>query len=133
MRVMVDNDLPPRLAVVLHTIFEEDGDEIVSIRDKFGRGNLKDEEWIPALGSEGRWAVISADQRIAKRKPSRELFIRNGLVGFFFNPALQKSALNKQAARLLTLWPQIRAQHQLAANGCFAVPISGTKFHSIGR
>ena len=133
MRVMVDNDLPPRLAVVLHTIFEEDGDEIVSIRDKFGRGNLKDEEWIPALGSEGRWAVISADQRIAKRKPSRELFIRNGLVGFFFNPALQKSALHKQAARLLTLWPQIRAQHQLAANGCFAVPISGTKFHSIGR
>jgi len=130
---MVDNDLPPRLAVVLHTIFEEDGDEIVSIRDKFGRGNLKDEEWIPALGSEGRWAVISADQRIAKRKPSRELFIRNGLVGFFFNPALQKSALHKQAARLLTLWPQIRAQHQLAANGCFAVPISGTKFHSIGR
>jgi hypothetical protein len=130
---MVDNDLPPRLAVVLHTIFEEDGDEVVSLRDKFGRGNLKDEEWIPALGSEGRWAVISADQRIAKRKPSRELFIRNGLVGFFFNPALQKSALHKQAARLLTLWPQIRAQHQLAANGCFAVPISGTKFHSIGR
>jgi len=130
---MVDNDLPPRLAVVLNTIFEEDGDEIVSLREKFGRGNLKDEEWIPALGAEGRWAVISADQRIAKRRPSRELFIRNGLVGFFFNPALQKSALHKQAARLLTLWPQIRAQHALAANGCFAVPITGTKFHFIGR
>lgn len=130
---MVDNDLPPRLAVVLHTIFEEEGDEVVALRQKFGSGNLKDEEWITALGADGRWAVISADQRIAKRRPSRELFIRNGLVGFFFNPALQKSPLHKQAARLLTLWPQIRAQHGLAANGCFAVPISGTKFHSIGR
>ncbi len=130
---MVDNDLPPRLAVVLNIIFRDDGDEVVSLRDKFGRDNLKDEEWIPALGAEGRWAVISADQRIAKRRPSRELFIRNGLVGFFFNSALQKSALHRQAARLLTLWPQIRAQHSLAANGCFAVPIKGAKFHSIGR
>lgn len=133
MKVMVDNDLPPRLAVVLHTIFEQDGDEIVSLRQKFGRHDLKDEEWIPALGAEGRWAVISADQRIAKRRPSRELFMRNGLVGFFFAPTLQKSALHKQAARLLILWPQIRAQHSLASNGCFAVPISGTKFHAIGR
>lgn len=133
MKVMVDNDLPPRLATVLHTIFEEEGDEIVALRHKFGRSNLKDEEWIPALGADGRWAVISADQRIAKRRPSRELFVRNGLVGFFFAPALQKSPLHKQAARLLTLWPQIRAQHSLAANGCFAVPISGSKFHSIGR
>ena len=133
MKVMVDNDLPPRLARALHIIFEEDGDEIVALREKFGRSNLKDEEWIPALGSEGGWAVISADQRIAKRKPSRELFLRHGLVGFFFNPGLQKSALHKQAARLMTLWPQIRAQHQLAANGCFAVPLKGGKFESIGR
>jgi hypothetical protein len=130
---MVDNDLPPRLARALHVIFEEDGDEVVALRQKFGRSNLKDEEWIPALGAEGRWAVISADQRIAKRKPSRELFIRNGLVGFFFNPGLQKSPLHKQAARLLTVWPQIRAQHGLAANGCFAVPVKGRKFESIGR
>lgn len=129
---MVDNDLPPRLATALHAIFEEDGDEVVALRHKFGRGNLKDEEWIPALGAEGRWAVISADQRIAKRRPSRELFLRNGLVGFFFNPALQKSPLHRQAARLLTIWPLIRAQHDLAANGCFAVPVKSTKFHSIG-
>ena len=133
MKVMIDNDLPPRLAVALHTIFEADGDQVVALRQKFGRSNLKDDEWIPALGEEGNWAVISADGRIAKRRPSRELFIRNGLVGFFFNPALQKSPLHRQAARLLTLWPQIRDQHRLAANGCFAVPVSGVKFHSIGR
>lgn len=130
---MVDNDLPPRLASALNLIFADDGDQIVALREKFGRHNLKDEEWIPALGAEGGWAVISADQRIAKRRPSRDLFLGHSLVGFFFNPALQKSPLHKQAARLLMLWPLIRAQHKLAANGCFVVPEKGQKFHSIGR
>lgn len=133
MKVLIDNDLPPRLAAALHTIFEDDGDEIVSLREKFGRHDLKDEEWIPALGAEKDWAVISADGRIAKKRPSRELFLRNGLVGFFFKPALQKSPLSKQAARLLILWPRIREQHRLATSGCFGVPMSGQKFGPIGR
>ena len=133
MKVMIDNDLPPRLAVALHTIFEDDGDEIISLREKFGRDNLKDDEWIPALGAEKDWAVISADGRIAKKRPSRELFLRNGLVGFFFKPALQKSPLRTQTARLLLLWPNIREQHRLAASGCFCVPMSGQKFGPIGR
>ena len=133
MKVMVDNDLPPRLAVALQAIFEADGDEVISLRDKFGRADVKDEEWIPALGAERGWAVISADGRIAKKRPSRELFLRNGLVGFFFKPALQKSPLHAQTARLLTLWPRIRDQHRLASSGCFGIPMSGQKFEPIGR
>nr|WP_231708471.1 hypothetical protein [Sphingomonas populi] len=130
---MVDNDLPPRLATALHLIFEPDGDEIVSLREKFGRANLKDEEWIRALGQEGRWAVLSADRRIAKQRPSRELFIGAGLIGFFFPPSLQKEALNRQAARLLLLWPSIRDQVRLNANGCFEIPANGARFRTIGR
>lgn len=133
MKVMIDNDLPPRLATALHTVFEADGDEVVALRVKFGRSNLKDEEWIPELGKEGRWAVISADMRIAKRRPSRELFIRQGLVGFFLGPSLQKRPLHQQAARLMMLWPAIRDQHRLNANGCFEVPMSGQRFRAIGR
>lgn len=133
MKVLIDNDLPPRLADALHTVFEADGDEVVALRRKFGRANLKDEEWIPALGAEGRWAVISADLRIAKKRPSRELFIRQGLVGFFLSPSLQKRPLHLQAARLLTIWPALRDQHRLNANGCFEVPITGSRFRSIGR
>lgn len=133
MKVMVDHCLPPRLALALHTIFEADGDQVVSLRDKFGSSSLTDETWITALGEESRWAVISADMRIAKRKPSRDLFIRNGLVGFFLSPSLQKSPLHKQAARLLNLWPAMRDQHRLNSNGCFEVPISGQRFTQIGR
>lgn len=133
MKVLIDNDLPPRLAIALNAVVEVDGDLVTSVRSKFGRGDLKDEEWICALGQEGGWAVISADMRIAKKRPSRELFIRQGLVGFFLSSSLQKSPLHLQASRLLFLWPAIRDQHRLNANGCFEVPRSGQKFKTIGR
>lgn len=130
---MVDNDLPPRLATALHVIFEADGDEIVSLRQKFGRQNVKDAEWIMQPGREGRWAVLSADRRIAKQRPSRELFIGAGLVGFFFPPSLKKQPLHRQAARVIGLWPAIRDQVRLNANGCFELPASGARFRQIGR
>ena len=130
---MIDNDLPFRLADGIGPIVEQDGDLVVSLRKKFGRADVKDEEWITALGDEGRWAVISADMRIAKKRPSRDLFMQHGLVGFFFSPSLQKSALHLQASRLLQLWPEIRDQHRLNRNGCFEVPRSGRQFRSIGR
>ena len=130
---MVDNDLPPRLALALNAIFESDGDGIISLRVKFGRPNLKDEEWITQLGQERGWAVVSADRRIAKQRLSRELFIRAGLVGFFFPPSLQKEPLYRQAARLIYLWPAVRDQVRLNANGCFEIPASGQRFRQIGR
>lgn len=130
---MVDNDLPPRLAQVLHLLFEPEGDHVVSLRRKFGRSNLKDEEWIRALGSEGRWAILSADRRIAKQRPSRDLFISAGLVGFFFPPSLQKQPLAKQSARIIGMWGAIRSQFELASNGCFEIPASGQRFRQIGR
>lgn len=133
MKVLVDNDLPPRLAQALHVIFEADGDEVASLRQKFGRDDIKDADWIGRLGTEGGWAVLSADRRIAKQRPSRELFIRAGLIGFFFPPSLQRQPLHRQAARVITLWPAIRAQTSLNANGCFEMPRSGSRFRQIGR
>lgn len=114
---MVDNDLPPRLAVALHAIFDSDGDLVISLREKFGRADVKDEEWIPALGAEKGWAVISADGRIAKKRPSRELFLRNGLVGFFFKPALQKSPFTRRP---------------LACSYCGREFVSNTAWHRAG-
>lgn len=132
MKLLVDNDLPPRLAKALNTIFATDH-KIVALREKFGRSNLKDEEWIPKLGAEGGWAVLSADMNIAKKRPSRGLFVSAGLVGFFFSPSLQKAPLRLQAARVLTIWPQMVSHMETTANGVFEVPASGKKFRSIGR
>ena len=85
MKLLVDHNLPPRLASALHIIFEPHH-EIVALREKFGRSDLTDEEWIVRLGREGGWAVLSKDMNIAKKKPSRDLFIGAGLVGFL-NPS----------------------------------------------
>jgi len=131
-KLLVDNNLPPRLAKALNVIFAPDH-EIAALREKFGRSNLKDEDWIPKLGAEGGWAVLSADLNIARKRPSRQLFVGAGLVGFFFSPSLQKAPLNLQAARVLTIWPQMVSHMKTTANGVFEVPASGRKFRTIGR
>lgn len=132
MKLLIDYNLPPRLAVALHAIFEPEH-LVTPLWKKFGRHNLKDEEWIPALGAEGGWAVLSADLNIARKRPSRELFVRAGLVGFFFSPAMQKWPLNRQAARVLTIWPQMISHVSTTANGVFEMPATGQKFRTIGR
>jgi len=131
-KLLVDHNLPPRLGLALNEIFKPEH-TIIALRDKFGRSDLKDEEWIPRLGKEGGWAVLSADMNIARKKPSRDLFVGAGLVGFFFSPAMQKWPLHRQAARVLTIWPQLISHMSTTANGVFEVPASGMKFRSIGR
>ncbi|MBW7945035.1 MAG: hypothetical protein H3C60_01000 [Sphingomonadaceae bacterium] len=132
MKLLIDHNLPPRMANALNEIFKPDH-QIVALRDKFGRSDLKDEEWIPVLGREGGWAVLSADMNIARKTPSRNLFVGMGLVGFFFSPSMQKWPLNRQTARILVLWPQMASHMNTTANGVFEIPASGTKFRSIGR
>lgn len=132
MKLLVDHNLPPRLASALNEIFRPDH-TVIALREKFGRSDLKDEDWIPKLGREGGWAVLSADMNIARKKPSRDLFVSAGLVGFFFSPAMQKWALHRQAARVLTIWPQMISHMNTTANGVFEMPASGTKFRTIGR
>ena len=132
MRLLVDHNLPPRLAVSLQTIFEPDH-EIIALRAKFGRSDLKDEEWIGALGREGGWAVLSADMAIARKKPSRDAFLAARLVGFFLSPAMQKWPLPRQAARILTIWPGMVTLKGAVASGVYEMPASGGKFRQIGR
>jgi predicted nuclease of predicted toxin-antitoxin system len=79
-KLLVDNNLPVKLASGLAAFFDSEH-EIVHIRTKFGTGNLPDEEWIKILGGEGGWAVLTADMNIARKKPSRDLFVSVGLVG----------------------------------------------------
>ncbi len=127
---MVDNMLPPRLGRGLGELFKE-LHEVVHIKDKFGTGDLKDEEWVERLGKEGGWSVLSGDRQIAKRRPSRELFLRADLVGFFPLPAVLELPLTRQAARILTIWPMMEAIASSTSRGCFAIGISGMKLQGI--
>jgi len=131
MKVMIDNDLPFRLATALQSIFIDD--EIISLREKFQRTDLKDVEWISQLRSEGGWSIISADRRITKNHIERNALLSAGIVGFFFSAGLKKAKIHDQAARLFKIWPDLRMQASLAENGCFEISANGKKFRSIAR
>lgn len=126
MKLLVDNNLPPRLARGLGAFFDDDH-HVIHIRDKFGTGSLADEEWIKLLGVEGRWCVLTSDRNIAKRRPSRQLFMSCGLIGFFLSPAVGKWPAERTAARILTLWPSLVILSETVSNGCYEIgPKGGT-------
>lgn len=129
MKLLVDNNLPPRLGRGLGTLF--DGiHQVLHIREKFGTGSLPDEEWIKALGSEGGWCVLSGDRRIATKRPSRELFLRNGLIGFFPQPSVMKLSLEKKAARILNHWEKMVVQSETVSSGCFEIGMRGERLRA---
>lgn len=126
MKVLVDENLPPALAMSLASLFVGKH-EVVHLREKFGP-SVKDLEWISALNSEGRWIIISADRRIAKNKAEQQAFKASKLVGFFLAPGLQKAKLTKQMERLMALWEIVEKQVELVGGGAmFEIPTSSSK------
>lgn len=126
MKLLVDNNLSPKLARGLAALFDGEHD-VIHIREKFGTGGLPDEEWIEHLGREGGWCVLSGDRRIATRKPSRDLFLRSNLIGFFLLPAVLDLPVHRQAGRLLALWSVFEAVSKTTSRACYDVGIKGDR------
>lgn len=130
MKLLVDNNLAPRLADGLAGIFKS-LHHVEHIKSKFGTGDLPDETWIEKLGTEGGWSVLSGDIRIAKKVPSRELFLRSKLVGFFPLNVVLALPVHRQAARILTLWETMDSVSKTVASGCFELGITTTRLRQI--
>jgi hypothetical protein len=130
LRLFIDNNLPPVLARGFQALFS-DSHEVVSHRDKFGKTHIKDEEWIPALGSEGGWVVLSGDLNIARKRPMRELFLRSNLVGFFPKAAVMQLPLPKKAARILSVWDRMERISLDVRPGVFELQIRGDRFKAM--
>ena len=130
MKLFIDNNLPPRLARGLAALFEGDH-EVVCHRDKYGDTHLLDEEWIPALGVEGDWVVLSGDLNIARRRPQRELFFRSRLVGFFPRAAVMELPLPKKAARILSVWDRMVGLARDVRPGAFELQQRGEQFRAL--
>lgn len=130
LKVFVDNNLPPSLARGLNALFDPDH-HAVCHRDKFGHTHIADEEWITALGAESDWVVLSGDLNIARKRPSRELFLRSGLVGFFPRAAVMELPLAKKAARILTLWDRMERISTDVRPGLFELQQRGERFSQL--
>ena len=130
MKLLVDNNLPPVLGRGLGALFAGQH-HVEHIKDKFGTGGLPDEEWIEELGKEGGWSVLSGDIRIAKKRPSRELFLRANLTGFFPLPAVMTLPLHRQASRVLVVWPTMVSVSGTVGRGCFEIGIKSVQLNQI--
>jgi predicted nuclease of predicted toxin-antitoxin system len=124
LKVLVDENLPPRMARSLQALFVEQH-EVIALRDKFGRSGVPDLEWIGKLGEEGRWVILTADVRIAKNQVEKNAFLKNNLIGFVMAPALRKQKLTLQMARVLTAWDMFERQYELVSKGLFQFGIKG--------
>ena len=112
MKLLVDNNLPPRLARALDQIVAPDGGRAVALRDKF-EACMADVDWIGHLSREGGWAVLSDDHRIKKNHAERQAWRQGGLVGFFLAPAYRKMDIYEKTARIIWAWPQMSQQFSL--------------------
>ncbi|MCA0903890.1 DUF5615 family PIN-like protein [Qipengyuania aquimaris] len=130
MKLLVDNNLPPRLGRGLAELFSGTH-HVEHIKDKFGTGSLADEDWIERLAKEGNWCVLSGDRRIASKRPSRELFLRSKLIGFFPQAALMKIPLERKASRILYLWPQMVVTSETVDRGCFGLGMKGSRLAAL--
>jgi hypothetical protein len=123
--VLIDENLPPRLAKTLDGFIGEDGHRAYSLREKYGPG-VADETWITDLHRDSNdWIVISGDFRITRDRASRMVFRSSGLRGFFLAAGWRRSLkLHEKAGLLLMRWPEIEQQALLVAGGaCFEVPL----------
>ena len=127
MKLFVDNNLPPDLARGLHALFGGTHD-VTCHRDKFGVACVADEEWMQALGEDGDWVILSGDLNIARKRPSRELFMRLRLVGFFPRAAVMELPLTLKAARILEVWSTMERIARDVRPGLFELQRRGQKF-----
>lgn len=127
MKFFFDNCVAWRIAEALAVLLEHDGFEIIPLRAKFPE-NAPDEVWMPALGREGGWNVISGDARIIMNKPRRLVWASSKLTTFFLASSWMGSAFTERqkAARLLERWDEIVETAAGAAPGtAFRLPFKG--------
>jgi hypothetical protein len=129
-KVLIDHNISPRIAHAL-SAFYEGKHTVTALRDKYS-ASTPDIEWTGALGLEGGWCVISADQRITRNRVERLAFRNARLTGFFMSSGLYKSSVDRQLIRLLTLWPVMETALQTIEGGAlFELPQSSNKLKQI--
>lgn len=121
MRLLVDNNLAPRLARAVDILFIEH--EIVALRDKFA-ADTPDVEWVGSLDREGGWAVLTKDLRLRTRPRERAALDRSRIVFFFLAGSWRTFSVEETAARLIRLIPKMALQTDLVDRGRFELPIN---------
>ncbi|TET51643.1 MAG: hypothetical protein E3J64_06500 [Anaerolineales bacterium] len=106
MKFFFDNCMPLRLAEALDLLIQPDAHKAVHLRKRFAPA-IKDEVWVPALGRESGWIVISGDLRITRTPQVKKAWIDSRLPGFFMSEGWANRAIWEQVAHFFVWWPHV--------------------------
>jgi hypothetical protein len=123
LKLLLDNNLAPRIARSLDSLFEEH--TVSALRDQFA-ANTPDVEWIKALSERGGCAVLTRDLHIRTRPHERAALDNARIVFFFLGSGWQKLSVEETTVRLIRLIPKMAAQTELTERGRFELPINAS-------
>lgn len=126
MKFCFDNNLPPQLAHAMESLSKGEAGEVkvIHLKDRFPH-DAKDIDWIPELGNEGGWTVISQDD-FKKSKAERELMRSGGVSVYVLDPQWASKPFWVKAERLVHWWPLILQHTQLTSHFAVRVPWRST-------
>ena len=109
MRFLFDENLSYHWVDMLRGLQEAliDPHEVFHLVKNLGFGNTPDDEWIPQLDTEFRWAILTTDHGINTGIHERQAWKKAGHIMFFFKRKPWKKPFHEQSARLILLWPTI--------------------------
>jgi len=124
MKFFLDNCLAIRHARALNEMVKPDH-SFTHLQEKF-RADIKDEDWIRALGLEGDWIVISGDYRIGKSAHERQAWHESGLTAFFLSKGWTNIPPLQQHSKLTLILDDIIDHGKKAKPGTgFSVAMNG--------
>lgn len=133
MRFFFDNCLPPPLVTAVNAIGATEAPAHVGthLREKFNP-DTPDERWIPALGQEGEWIIVSGDIRITRTPHLRQAWLDSRLTAFFLAKGWTNLRRWDFAWKFLRVWPNIASQAGLVKPPAgFLVPINSLQLEQL--
>lgn len=135
MILLIDHNLPPLLAQIMHPLADQGGHCVEHVRHRYGDG-VADVDWMAQLAEERDSAFLTLDVSIRKRAPEIEAFRRSGLVGFWLRSKtwkrrLERDRFHELAGRLILRWPDIVTTTQLTRGQAFEIPASGARLQGL--
>lgn len=131
MKFFFDHCISSRLAKAVHELVVPDH-EVVSLRSKFARDDIKDIDWLNILAREGGWTVISGDMAIRTRPRERDVWKAAKLTTFFMARGFTQQPEWEQVRWLIDKWPLIvDMAGRVNPGAAYEVPKRGSKLTAL--
>ncbi|MGH7146236.1 MAG: hypothetical protein ACREJ2_19140 [Planctomycetota bacterium] len=111
MKLLVDNNLAPRLARAMNLIVNDDGHFVQPVKDKI-KGSPSDIEIAHELAKEPGWALLTEDKNILKTPSELTAFMEGNITIFVFNKNWSSSSNWEKLGHTIKAWPTILSLYE---------------------